>query len=100
MVPKFGDRPIVIIEQGGIAKKAFNAIDGKIKNMSTTIVFSYYKPNPCREIAKEQYQSNYNFIYLCGRDLRPSNYEVVPARRVFRHVGIDVSLIISDIIHS
>jgi hypothetical protein len=43
-----------IIEQGGIAKRAFNAIDGTIDNMTTTIVFSYYKPNPCREIVKEQ----------------------------------------------
>jgi hypothetical protein len=51
-VPKFGDRPIVIIEQGGIAKRTFNAIDGTIDNMTTTIVFSYYKPNP------------YN-VYLC-----------------------------------
>ena len=53
MVPKFGDRPIVIIEQEGIAKRAFNAIDGTINNMTTTIVFSYYKLNPYREIAKE-----------------------------------------------
>jgi hypothetical protein len=44
---------MVIIEQGGIAEKAFNAIDGTINNMTTTVVFSYCKPNPCREIAKE-----------------------------------------------
>ena len=31
-----------------------------------------------------------NFIHLRGRDLRPPNHEVVPARRVFRHAGIDV----------
>jgi hypothetical protein len=43
-----------MIEQGGIAKKAFNAINGTINNITTTIVFSYYKPNPYREIAKEQ----------------------------------------------
>jgi hypothetical protein len=54
MVPKFGDKPIVIIEQERTAKWAFNAIDGTINNMTITIVFSYYKPNPCREIAKEQ----------------------------------------------
>ena len=48
MVPKFGDRPIVIIEQGGTTIRAFNAINGTIDNMTTTIVFSYYKPNPCR----------------------------------------------------
>jgi hypothetical protein len=45
--------PIIIIEQGRTAKRAFNAINGTINNMTTTIVFSYYKPNPCREIAKE-----------------------------------------------
>jgi len=53
MVPKFGGRPLVIIEQGGTAKRAFNAIDGTIDNMTTTIVFSFYKPSPCRIIAKE-----------------------------------------------
>jgi hypothetical protein len=42
------------MEQGGIAKRAFKVIDGTIDNMTTTIVFSYYKPNPCREIAKGQ----------------------------------------------
>jgi hypothetical protein len=52
-VPKFGDRLIVIIEQGGTAKRAFNSIDGTIDNMATTIVFSYCKLNPYREIAKE-----------------------------------------------
>jgi len=52
-VPKFEDRLIVIIKQGGTAKRAFNAINGTINNMTTTIVFSYCKLNPCREIAKE-----------------------------------------------
>jgi hypothetical protein len=41
MVPKFGDRLIVIIEQGGTAKRAFDAINRTIDNMTTTIVFSY-----------------------------------------------------------
>jgi hypothetical protein len=41
MVPKFGDRPIVIIEQGGTAERAFNAINGTINDMTTTIVFPY-----------------------------------------------------------
>jgi hypothetical protein len=45
---------MVIIKQRGTTKRAFNAVDGTINNMTTTIVFSYYKPNPCREIAKEQ----------------------------------------------
>ena len=53
MVPKFRDRLILMIEQGGIAKRAFNAINGTINNMTTTIVFSYFKPKPCRETAKE-----------------------------------------------
>jgi hypothetical protein len=44
---------MVVIKQGGIAKRAFNVINGTIDNMTTTIVFSYYKPKPCREIAKE-----------------------------------------------
>jgi hypothetical protein len=41
MVPKFGDRLIVIIKQGGIAERAFNAINGIIDNITITIVFSY-----------------------------------------------------------
>jgi hypothetical protein len=53
MVPKFGYRPRVIIEQGEIAKRAFNTIDRIINNIAITIIFFYYKPNPCREIAKE-----------------------------------------------
>jgi hypothetical protein len=91
MVPKFGDRSTVIVEQGGIAKRAFNAADGTVNKITTTLVFFNCKPTPYREIAKEQLQTNYNFIYLCGRDLRPLNHEVVPARRVFRHAGMDVS---------
>ena len=53
MVPEFGDRPIVIIEQGGTAERAFNAINGTIDDMTTTLVFSYRKPKACRKIAKE-----------------------------------------------
>jgi hypothetical protein len=40
-VPKFGDRPIVIIEQGGTAKAIFNAVNGTIDRITTTVVFSY-----------------------------------------------------------
>ena len=54
MVPKFEDRATVIIEQGETAEMAFNAINGTIDNITTTIVFSYCKLKPCREIAKEQ----------------------------------------------
>jgi len=81
---------MVIIEQGGTVEKTFNAADGTINNITTTIIFSYSKLNPYREIAKEQEQTNYSFIYLCGRDLRPLNHEVVPVRRVFRHARMDV----------
>jgi hypothetical protein len=42
MVPNFGDRPMVmIIEQGGTAARAFNAINATINNITTTIVFFY-----------------------------------------------------------
>jgi hypothetical protein len=51
--PKLEDGQIVMIEQGGIALDAFNAVDGTIDSMTTTAVFSYYEPNPYREIAKE-----------------------------------------------
>ena len=44
---------MVIIEQGEIAKTAFNALDRTIDNITTTIVFSYYKLKSYREIAKE-----------------------------------------------
>jgi hypothetical protein len=54
MVPKLGYRSIGITEQGGIAERAFNAIDRAIDNITTTIILSYCKPNPYREIAKEQ----------------------------------------------
>jgi 2C-methyl-D-erythritol 2,4-cyclodiphosphate synthase len=45
---------MVIVKQGRIAKRTFNAANGTIDNITTTIVFSYYKLNPYREIAKEQ----------------------------------------------
>jgi hypothetical protein len=54
MVSKFGDRPMVMIEHGRTAERVFNAVDGTIDNMTTTIVFSYCKSSPYREIAKEQ----------------------------------------------
>lgn len=92
MAPKLGDRPIVMIEQGGIAEEAFNAVDGRINSMTTTAVFSYYEPNPYREIAGEPQHTNYRFIYSRGGDLRPLNHKVVSARRVFRYVGTDVTL--------
>jgi len=89
--PNFRNRPTVLVEQGGTAERAFNAVDGTIDKITTIVVFSYCKPKPCREIGKEQQQTNRNFIYLCGGDLRPPNHEVVLARRVFRHAGMDVN---------
>jgi hypothetical protein len=53
VAPKLGDRPIVMIEQGGTAEEPLNAVDGTIDSITTTVVFSHCKPNPCREIAKE-----------------------------------------------
>jgi hypothetical protein len=44
---------MVVIEQGRTAERTFNAADGTIDNITTTIVFSYYKLNTYREIAKE-----------------------------------------------
>jgi hypothetical protein len=43
-----------MIEQGGTAESAFNAVDRTIDNMSTIVGFSYYKPDPYIEIAKYQ----------------------------------------------
>jgi hypothetical protein len=53
MAPKLGDRPNVMIEQGGIAKAAFNAIDGMINSMTKTTVFSHCKPSACSGIATD-----------------------------------------------
>lgn len=46
--------------------------------------------NLCRKMAKEQRHTNYNLIYLQGRNLRPLNNERISARWVSRHVGTDV----------
>ena len=91
MIPKLGDRLVAIIEQRGTAKATFNTIDRTFDSIITTMVFSYYKPNLCTEIVKEQLQTGYNFIYLHSRDLKPLNHEVVSAYRVFRHAGTDVN---------
>jgi hypothetical protein len=42
-----------VIEQGGTGERAFNAVDGIINNITTTVIFFYCKPNTYREIAKE-----------------------------------------------
>ena len=54
MAPNSEDRLIVIIEQGVTAKRAFHALDRIVDNITNTIVFSYCKPNSCREIAENQ----------------------------------------------
>jgi hypothetical protein len=53
VAPKLEDGRIIMIKQGGTPSEAFNAVDGRIDSMTTTAVFSYYEPNPYREIAKE-----------------------------------------------
>jgi hypothetical protein len=53
MAPKLKDRPIFVIEQGGTAEVAFDAIDGRIDSIIRTALLSRCKLNPCREITKE-----------------------------------------------
>ena len=93
MAPKLGDRPIVMIEQGGTAEAAFDAVDGTINSMTTTVVFSHCKPNPCGETAEEQQHTDYNFICSRGRNLRLINNEFVSARWVSLHPGTDVTTV-------
>jgi hypothetical protein len=51
--PKLKDRPIVTIKQEGTTLGAFNAVNRRIDSITTTAVFSCYKPNPYKKIAKE-----------------------------------------------
>ena len=44
---------MIVIKQGGITKRTFDAADRTINNITTTIIFSYYKLNTYKEIAKE-----------------------------------------------
>ena len=53
MAPKLRNWSIIIIEQGGIAKMAFDSTDGTIDSITATVIFSYYKLNSYREAAKE-----------------------------------------------
>ncbi len=55
---------MVAIKQGATAERTFNAANGTIDNMTTTIVLSYCKLNTYREIVKEQKQTDYNFIHV------------------------------------
>jgi hypothetical protein len=91
VAPKFRDRSIVIIEQGGTAEAAFDAVDGMIDSITTTTIFSYYKPYPYRETAKEQRHTAYNFTFSRGRNLRPVNNRFVLAQWVSLHAGTDVT---------
>ena len=86
-----------MIEQGLIATLAFNALNRTTDSIAKLQYFSDCKSSPCREIAKEQYQTDYNFIYLRGGASTPSNYKVFSAHRVFRHAGIDVKFTENDI---
>jgi hypothetical protein len=88
--PNSRDRLIVIIKQRAIAITAFDALNKMINSIAKLQYLSNCKLSPCREIVKEQYQATYNFIYLCGGDLRPLNHQVVLARRDFRDAGMDV----------
>ena len=45
---------MVMIQQGGTAIAAFNAINGTINNITKLQYFSYCNLNPYREIAEEQ----------------------------------------------
>lgn len=90
MAPKLGDRPIVMIEQGGTAEAAFDAVGGTIDSMTTTAVFSHCKPNSCGETAEEQRYTEYSFVRLRGKNLRPLNNRFVSARWVSLHSGTDV----------
>jgi hypothetical protein len=52
--PELWGRSIVIIEQGAIARVAFDAINGTINSIAKLQYFSDCKSRTCREIAKEQ----------------------------------------------
>jgi len=39
---------------GGTAEAAFDAVDGTIDSMTTTLIISHYEPNPDGEMANEQ----------------------------------------------
>jgi hypothetical protein len=43
MTPKLGDTAIVMIELGGTAEAAIDAVDGTINSMTKTAVFSHCK---------------------------------------------------------
>ena len=83
-----------MIEQGVIATAAFDALNRTLDNIVKLLYFSDCKLSLCKEIAKEQLQTNYNFIYLCDRGLRPPKHKVFSAHRVFRHAGMDITKVL------
>ena len=92
MAPKFGERAIVVMKQGGTAEAALDARDRMIDSMTITAVFYYCKPSSCGETAEEQRHTDYSFICSRGRRLRPLNNGFVSARWVSLHAGTDVIL--------
>jgi hypothetical protein len=66
---------------GGAAERAFNAVDRIINNMTTIIVFSYCKPNPCREIAKNNSKLIITLYIYVVEIWDPQTI------KLFRHVG-------------
>lgn len=48
MFPKFGEKLMVMIEQGGTAERASNTANMTIDNIIITVVIFHYKPNSSR----------------------------------------------------
>jgi len=91
MPPKFEDMWIVVIEQGGIAEAALDAIDGMIDSM--TDCGNFVVADWCLEgeTAGEQWQIDCIFISLRGRFLKGLKCESVSRRRASLHPGMHVN---------
>ena len=72
MAPNSEDRSIVMIKQGVIAIAAFDTFNRTIDSIAKLQYFSDCKSSPCREIAKEQQQTDYNFIYWTKMIVTPT----------------------------
>jgi hypothetical protein len=81
-----------VIEQGGIVKPAFDAIDGTIDSITKTAVFSHCKPNPCLGVAIDHdlYKKNGDIdVYIeFLRCLKSKYLSFFSARWVSRYLGI------------
>ncbi len=53
MAPEFGDRPIVMMEQGGTAEAAINGINETNDSMTNTAVILVADRRPAGEMALE-----------------------------------------------